>query len=306
MLRGKALEGAALAEYVRLYGVTLRQKPPTKTHPMYPFIKATADALGQMLDPVTGKKCKFLLEAKTVATFKEYDRDGREMWGRPDTDEVPPEYFWQAIHHLSCHKNQKLVVLFALEPRHWESRRYIIRRDKAIESAIKASDAMVADYWKRYIEPRRMGQKDAPIPSVKAQTNLGMAPAIPGSIADLSFMDIGELRDLVLGYDDLGKQIRKLEAKRELIKEQMLVMAGEHETVQHNGQTMFRARTQARRSVSQKLLTMWLQQQIGQGFQYPDEVYSKSSWRVIDIPKGVIKAMGGPPGRDEEDDREAV
>lgn len=96
---GHLIESVILDEYERRTGFPLTRDVNTLRHPEHEWMLANIDAwAAEQSIVVDAKNCR--------------SSDG---WGRPGTDEVPPDYWWQAQHYMAvigCDQAD-IVVLFA-------------------------------------------------------------------------------------------------------------------------------------------------------------------------------------------------
>lgn len=135
---GLLLEPAIGRAYTLDTGIELRRPKPAK-HPVFPFMGATADFIGD--DPES--KTEFIVEAKSASLHM------AKVWGEPGSDFIPERTIMQVQHQLAVYDLDRADVAVLIAGS--DFRIYTIRRN---DSLIVDLVNMEEEFWTNHVERR--------------------------------------------------------------------------------------------------------------------------------------------------------
>jgi len=203
MRLGRLLEPVVKSEFSSRTGIQLADPEPLMyRHDDHEMVLATPDGI---VDSTT------LFEAKTASWRMKH------LWGDQDTDFVPDSYLVQCQSQLAvmgadlCH----LAVLFDAS----EFRTYrVARNDELIRMLLMAA----AELWQRIQDGK------PPEPNWEHSSTPQLIREIHQTVADTRVQLTDEEVGWWLNYEDLGREIRKAEAERDMLKAKVNHAIGQH------------------------------------------------------------------------------
>lgn len=143
VLWGQVLEPVIAEYWARINGgIFLGQRLRRRFHPAFPFMSAEVDYYVYSMGPPP-QRPDAILEIKTAG-----DRM-RGKWGDEHTDQVPPEYYVQALWQLLINPEIPKVIIAVLIGGQ-DFREYVVRREDA-HGEIAALEEAARQWWERHV-----------------------------------------------------------------------------------------------------------------------------------------------------------
>lgn len=202
MRLGRAMESVVIGEFVHRVGIPVQYAPcPMLRHPLTPWVIATPDAL--LADGS-------LLEAKTTTWRTELGND--EGNGDPL---IPVEWACQAQQQM--YVTGAMVVHFGVlvDGRKWKQ--YTVHRnDDAIAGIVDAE----TELWER------IQNNDPPEPNWQHASTPGLIKSLYRDVHEGTITLSGEAAMAWDAYERLGKEARRIDKDREMLKARVLSEIG--------------------------------------------------------------------------------
>ena len=210
---GHQLEDFIAKQIERLYGVKARRCNYAYINPEHPWLICHPDRIATDKDGKT-----FPIEIKSASSFS------ARKWGAEDTDQIPYDYLIQCYFYFHTgvpNPGYMWQVTFADN----QIRRYIIKRDEAIEEAIFTPLIdIVENRWMNGYPPEPSNYNEA-----TQIWHMPTAGAIEGDEA---------IYEAVKKLDELKAEIKAIEEEQDKLKTQIVDFMQDKEKLMHNGEKL--------------------------------------------------------------------
>jgi putative phage-type endonuclease len=207
MYFGHAFEDFMVAEFTKRTGLRVHSRQAFLRSKRVPFMLAT-------LDGKVGKDAIF--ESKTGGFFQ---------LGAWEGDSIPDDYMVQVQHSLFVAERQRAHVVALIGGQRWFY--HIVERDEAmIENILKIERVFWQDYFEAGVMPPPDGSQDA------TKLRQFLFPQDDETTLALSSDDEAKVAQWILGWSLIKEKIEELATAQEVIKQEIMDLMGEAETIQ--------------------------------------------------------------------------